>query len=218
MKNEHNKNLDRRDFLKVLGGAAAVTSATLLPGCKNKQESAYTATTDIPTDQMTYRINPSTQDRVSLLGYGCMRWPTVSNNSARDSSDDIDQETVNKLVDVEMCIRDSIRTNRHHHTGIPTDLFRFSTFCRTICRPPTSALFIIRRHVFYPNGVIAARFRLELFLDSPRCCDYRLRFFGIPPRSIPSGTNSLGGQEKSGPVYFSSRRKRRKRHRAIRCV
>ena len=29
-----------------------------------------------------------------------MRWPTVSNNSARDSSDDIDQETVNKLVDV----------------------------------------------------------------------------------------------------------------------
>lgn len=100
MKNEHNKNLDRRDFLKVLGGAAAVTSATLLPGCKNKQESAYTATTDIPTDQMTYRINPSTQDRVSLLGYGCMRWPTVSNNSTRDSSDDIDQETVNKLVDV----------------------------------------------------------------------------------------------------------------------
>lgn len=100
MKNEHNKNLDRRDFLKVLGGAAAVTSATFLPGCKNKQESAYTATTDIPTDQMTYRINPSTQDRVSLLGYGCMRWPTVSNNSARDSSDDIDQETVNKLVDV----------------------------------------------------------------------------------------------------------------------
>ena len=100
MKNEHNKNLDRRDFLKVLGGAAAVTSATLLPGCKNKQESAYTATTDIPTDQMTYRINPSTQDRVSLLGYGCIRWPTVSNNSARDSSDDIDQETVNKLVDV----------------------------------------------------------------------------------------------------------------------
>lgn len=55
MKNEHKKNLDRRDFLKVLGGAAAVTSATLLPGCKNKQESAYTATTDIPTDQMTYQ-------------------------------------------------------------------------------------------------------------------------------------------------------------------
>ena len=53
MKNEHNKNLDRRDFLKVLGGAAAVTSATLLPGCKNKQESAYTATSDIPSDQMT---------------------------------------------------------------------------------------------------------------------------------------------------------------------
>ena len=32
---------------------------------------------------------------------------------------------------------------------------------------------------------------------------------------FPSGTNSIGGQEKSGPVYFSSRRKRRKRHRTI---
>ena len=97
MKNEHKKNLDRRDFLKVLGGAAAVTSATLLPGCKNKQESAYTATTDIPTDQMTYRINPSTQDRVSLLGYGCMRWPT--RKRADGNGDEVDQETVNELVD-----------------------------------------------------------------------------------------------------------------------
>ena len=42
---------------------------------------------------MTYRTNPKTGDRVSLLGYGCMRWPTVS------GSDDIDQEMVNALVD-----------------------------------------------------------------------------------------------------------------------
>ena len=44
---------------------------------------------------MTYRTNPTTGDRVSLLGYGCMRWPTVA-----DSSDEqIDQQMVNSLVD-----------------------------------------------------------------------------------------------------------------------
>ena len=48
---------------------------------------------------MTYRTNPSTGDKVSLLGYGCMRWPTVSGGSARDGEDSIDQEEVNRLVD-----------------------------------------------------------------------------------------------------------------------
>ena len=45
--------------------------------------------------EMTYRTNPKTGDRVSLLGYGCMRWPTVSATAGRR----IDQEMVNALVD-----------------------------------------------------------------------------------------------------------------------
>ena len=48
---------------------------------------------------MTYRINPKTGEQVSLLGYGCMRWPTLSGGSARDGADEIDQEEVNRLVD-----------------------------------------------------------------------------------------------------------------------
>ncbi len=96
MENKHKKNIDRRDFLKVLGGTA-VASATILPGCKERKDSAYTATTEIPTDQMTYRTNPGNNDRVSLLGYGMMRLPLIP--SPDGTHDTIDQEAVNELVD-----------------------------------------------------------------------------------------------------------------------
>ena len=46
---------------------------------------------------MTFRINPRTGEKVSLLGYGCMRWPTVGGDGP--DADEIDQETVNRLVD-----------------------------------------------------------------------------------------------------------------------
>ena len=96
MENKSNKNINRRNFLKVVGGTA-LASAAVLPGCKNRQEAAHTATTEVPTDQMTYRTNPKTQDRVSLLGYGMMRLPSIP--SPDDTSSTIDQEAVNELVD-----------------------------------------------------------------------------------------------------------------------
>ncbi len=45
---------------------------------------------------MEYRTNPHTGDRVSLLGYGCMRWPVHKN---AEGQDEIDQEKVNEMVD-----------------------------------------------------------------------------------------------------------------------
>ena len=93
------KKIGRREFLKVAGTGAAVTTAALY-GCKPRSAGSASEADGARQGQMTYRTNPKTGERVLLLGYGCMRWPTVSNNSARDSSDDIDQETVNKLVDV----------------------------------------------------------------------------------------------------------------------
>ncbi len=96
MENKSNKNINRRNFLKVVGGTA-LASAAVLPGCKNRQEAAHTATTEVPTDQMTYRTNPKTQDRVSLLGYGMMRLPSIPSPDGTSST--IDQETVNELVD-----------------------------------------------------------------------------------------------------------------------
>lgn len=95
-------DLTRRDFLKRFGIGAAVATATLA-GCRPDKNPAdgqpMTATEDIPTDKMTCRVNPKTGERVSILGYGCMRWPTVAGGSARDGEDEIDQEAVNELVD-----------------------------------------------------------------------------------------------------------------------
>lgn len=91
------QNISRRSFLKTLGAGAAVTT-TALYGCKpsNTVSAEGGALGEVPTDQMTYRINPWTKDRVSLLGYGCMRWPLRKNANGED---EVDQDVVNELVD-----------------------------------------------------------------------------------------------------------------------
>ena len=98
MEKKH-KEMDRREFLKTLGlGAAATTVA--LAGCdsrRNPVSGNQKAQGDIPTDQMTYRTNPTTGDRVSLLGYGCMRWPL--RKRADGQGDEIDQDAVNEMID-----------------------------------------------------------------------------------------------------------------------
>lgn len=93
MKKNH---INRRDFIKVLGGTA--TSTAVLYGCTN-QKQPRRAVGEVPTDRMTYRTNPNTGDRVSLLGYGCMRLPTLSSENVGESENDIDQEMVNRLTD-----------------------------------------------------------------------------------------------------------------------
>lgn len=102
--------MNRRDFLKTTAAAAAVTAATttagsLLSSCQGRSSSSEdagaSALGEIPTDQMTYRRGKH-GEQVSLLGYGCMRWPTVSGQSAREDANDIDQEQVNRLVDYAM--------------------------------------------------------------------------------------------------------------------
>ena len=56
----------------------------------------------MPVGQMTYRTNPTTGDKVSLLGFGMMRLPSVGGRSAREGNEDIDQEMVNRMVDYAM--------------------------------------------------------------------------------------------------------------------
>ena len=92
------KNIGRRKFLLRLGIGAIGTTAAIV-GCKpdNKAKSGVSASIgDVPTDKMTYRINPNTGDKVSLLGYSCMRWPLRKKS---DGTDEIDQDAVNELVD-----------------------------------------------------------------------------------------------------------------------
>ncbi|MBR0263501.1 MAG: aldo/keto reductase [Prevotella sp.] len=98
------KNISRRSFLKLFGAGTVATAATLA-GCKNANKAEeqaadeYKNQVEPPVGQMTYRENPTTKDKVSILGYGMMRLPTKDSDSARESQAEIDQETVNRLVD-----------------------------------------------------------------------------------------------------------------------
>ncbi|MCM1176684.1 MAG: aldo/keto reductase [Bacteroides sp.] len=97
MKDVKMKNMDRREFLKITGTGIGAAGIGMIPGCSAAGNKS-TAQDDVE-GKMTYRRNPSSGDNVSLLGYGCMRWPTIGNGSARDSDNDIDQDMVNTLVD-----------------------------------------------------------------------------------------------------------------------
>ena len=91
------KDISRRNFLKMLGGGAVATAA-IMTGCKSKSDSKaveeYKKQVEPPTDKMTYRTNPKTGDKVSILGYGMMRLPSKTENK-----DDYDQDMINRQID-----------------------------------------------------------------------------------------------------------------------
>lgn len=92
-------NINRREFLKRFGIGITAATATLV-GCDSKTSpvtSNRKVTGDVPTDKMTYRINPKNNDKLSVLGYGCMRWPMMQNPAGEGEI--IDQDAVNDLVD-----------------------------------------------------------------------------------------------------------------------
>ncbi len=83
------KVMERREFLKI-SGAAALAAACAPKTAQSK------GTKEEGPEQMVYRDNPKNGDRVSLLGFGCMRWPMIKD---ADGKDVIDQEAVNQMVD-----------------------------------------------------------------------------------------------------------------------
>lgn len=89
---KHDKNISRRGFLKFMGAGAALS----VVGCNGRGSADSVASDAVDPGDMTYRMTPSTGDRVSILGYGCMRLPTVKD---ADGQDVIDQEEVNRSVD-----------------------------------------------------------------------------------------------------------------------
>ena len=97
--NKQSKNtITRRTFFKQLGAAgAAVTGITsCADGASPSGKGADSST--LP-GEMTYRTNPASGDKVSLLGFGMMRLPSVGGRSAREGNEEIDQEMVNEMVD-----------------------------------------------------------------------------------------------------------------------
>lgn len=92
--------MDRREFLKSMGAGALVTAA-MAAGCDspNKTSAEGFATGEVPTDKMTYRTGTH-GEKVSLLGYGCMRLPsTEDGKDGNQTEGDLDQDRINELTD-----------------------------------------------------------------------------------------------------------------------
>ena len=92
--------MDRREFIKHIGGAAVATSV-VLSACKSGDEKPQPLTGILDGQgEMTYRTNPNTGDKVSILGYGMMRLPVEGGGTFRDHPDaNIDHEMVNQQID-----------------------------------------------------------------------------------------------------------------------
>ena len=92
--------MDRRQFIKHIGGAAVATSV-VLSACKSSDDKPKALEGILDGQgEMTYRTNPNTGDRVSLLGYGMMRLPVEEGGTVWDHPDSpIDQELVNQEID-----------------------------------------------------------------------------------------------------------------------
>lgn len=91
---QHITDPGRRRFLRnasllALAAGAGVTSCRSNAAGDNAGDG---------TDAMTLRHNPNTGDDVSLLGFGCMRYPTLGMANGTDD-DTLDQEAVNALID-----------------------------------------------------------------------------------------------------------------------
>ena len=94
-----NNNIDRREFLKKAGSSALVIGGLgAVAGCKGNSSAAPGATAKGAegAGEMTYRTNSVRGDKVSILGYGCMRWPMVKDENGRDVCD---QEAIDRLID-----------------------------------------------------------------------------------------------------------------------
>ena len=91
-----NKDISRRKALKIFGlGAAALAASTVSfknnPFLENLQAKALEGQIT-PVDK---RKNPKNGDLVSMIGFGCMRFPT--NGPGRNAP--VDEAKVQELVD-----------------------------------------------------------------------------------------------------------------------
>lgn len=98
------KRLSRRVFLhRAAVAGLAAGGMGLLGACGGKKAADDTqqgggtpAISRRREGGMTYRTNPTTGDKVSVLGYGCMRFPTRTDENNEEV---LDQEQINRLID-----------------------------------------------------------------------------------------------------------------------
>lgn len=91
------KHITRREALRRIGLAAGAFGALSMLGACSGDKAAESTPRIAGKGKMTTRRGPK-DDEVSILGYGCMRWPMMKDPDD-PSREIIDQETVNELVD-----------------------------------------------------------------------------------------------------------------------
>ena len=87
------KDISRRQFFKTAGAGALAMGAAI--ACGPDKGKKTSETTEV-SEGMPLRTNPNSGDKVSLLGYGCMRWQMIKDENGNEI---IDQNSVNELVD-----------------------------------------------------------------------------------------------------------------------
>lgn len=82
-------------------GGAAVATSVVLSACNSENKNVITPShVNDGQGEMTYRVNPNSGDRVSLLGYGMMRLPIENGEDLRKNPNAlVDQEMVNQEID-----------------------------------------------------------------------------------------------------------------------
>ena len=65
---ESGKTLSRRTFLKALGLGTATAAAPAIVSCATGDDHKAPVQ-EPPVGKMTYRVNPKTKEKVSILGY-----------------------------------------------------------------------------------------------------------------------------------------------------
>ncbi len=94
------RNINRRDFLKLFGTGAAAVGVASTVGCSPKgsnPQSGGEASGEVPKGKITRKKVAGVDEDISILGYGCMRWPTKKGVPKGENI--VDQEAVNELVD-----------------------------------------------------------------------------------------------------------------------
>lgn len=204
--------MDRRSFLKYIGGGIAATApaATLLTSCKPKAAGSDSAADSTPAGstadgEMTMRTNHNTGDRVSLLGYGMMRLPELPDDADEDPQTGLyDQEMINRQVDY------ALAHGVNYFDTSPAYCRGLSERCTGIAlkRHPRKSYYIATKLSNFDPGTWSAKASKQMFENSLKelqtdYVDYLL-MHGTGMGSNDAEGNSLNGWQTFEARYMDN--------------